>query len=89
MRQRTGLLNKLAMNRLDSAVRKKAEFQARGVQIPQELISELETKYNAPAIRTGRMVLCLESPGKNEELIPAFIVNGKRGAASLFHMVKA
>jgi radical SAM protein (TIGR04043 family) len=82
-------LNKQSMNRLDSAVRKKVEFQSRGVQVPQELISELETRYNAPAIRTGRMVLCLESPEKTGELIPAFIVNGKRGAASPLHIVKA
>ena len=76
------------MNRLDSVVRKKAELQARGVKIPQELIGELEARYNAPAIRTGRMVLCLESPEKNGELIPAFIVNGKRASVSPLHMVK-
>jgi len=76
------------MNTLDSAVRKKAELQARGVQIPPELIGELETRYNAPAIRTGRMVLCLQSPEDNGELIPAFIVNGKRGDLSPLHMVK-
>jgi radical SAM protein (TIGR04043 family) len=89
MRQGTASAkNELAMNRLDSVARKKAELQARGVRIPPELISELETQYNAPAIRTGRMVLCLESPEKNGELVPAFIVNGKRGAASPLHMVK-
>ena len=76
------------MNRLNSVARKKAELQAKGVKIPPELISELETKYNAPAIRTGRMVLCLESPENNGELIPAFIVNGKRAAVSPLHMVK-
>ena len=76
------------MNRLDSVARKKAEFQAKGVKIPPELISELETKYNAPAIRTGRMVLCLESPEKNGELIPAFIVNGKRASVSPLYMVR-
>ena len=76
------------MNRSDSVVRKKAELQSRGVRIPPELISELETKYNAPAIRTGRMVLCLESPEKNGELIPAFIVNGKRAETSPLHLVK-
>jgi radical SAM protein (TIGR04043 family) len=76
------------VDKSDSVSRKKAEFQARGVKISQELISELETGYNAPAIRTGRMVLCLESPSKNGELVPAFIVNGKRGAKSPLHMVK-
>jgi len=76
------------MNRLDSVVRKKAELQSRGVRIPRELIGELEARCNAPAIRTGRMVLCLESPEKNGELIPAFIVNGKRGDASPLHLVR-
>lgn len=76
------------MNRLDSVARKKAELQARGVKIPPELIGELETKYNAPAIRTGRMVLCLESPEKNGELIPVFIVNGKRASVSPLHLVR-
>ena len=76
------------MNKSDSVSRKKAEFQARGVRVPRELISELETEYNAPAIRTGRMVLCLESPAKNGELIPVFVVNGKRAETSPLHMVK-
>ena len=88
MRQGTRLVKNEAMNRFDSVVRKKAELQARGVEIPQELIGELEARYNAPAIRTGRMVLCLESPEKNGELIPAFIVNGKRASVSPLHMVK-
>jgi radical SAM protein (TIGR04043 family) len=76
------------MNRSDSLARKKAELQSRGVRIPPELLSELETKYNAPAIRTGRMVLCLDSPRMNGELIPAFIVNGKRASMSPLHLVK-
>jgi len=76
------------MKRLDSVVRKKAELQARGVRIPPELIAELEEKHNAPAIRTGRMVLCLQSPEGNGELLPAFIVNGKRAATSPLHLVK-
>ena len=76
------------MNRQDPVVRKKAELQARGVKIPRELSGELETGYNAPAIRTGRIVLCLESPEKNGELIPAFIVNGKRVETSPLHLVK-
>jgi radical SAM protein (TIGR04043 family) len=80
--------NEVVAGRSDPLARRKAELQARGVQIPGELISELETEYNAPAIRTGRMVLCLESPEKNGELIPAFIVNGKRAATSPLHLVK-
>jgi len=89
MRQGTRIVkDDLTMNRLDSVARKKAELQARGVQIPPELIAELETGCNAPAIRTGRMVLCLESPEGNGELIPAFIVNGKRASVSPLHMVR-
>ena len=76
------------MNRSDSLARKKAELQSRGVQIPPELLGELETNYNAPAIRTGRMVLCLDSPKRNRELIPAFIVNGKRASKSRLHLVR-
>ena len=34
------------------------------------------------------MVLCLESPLNNGELIPAFIVNGKRGARSPLHLIR-
>lgn len=75
-------------NRSDSLVRKKAELQAKGIQVPPELIGELETKYNAPAVKTGRMVLCLKSPGNNGELVPVFIVNGKRASASPFHLVR-
>jgi radical SAM protein (TIGR04043 family) len=73
------------VNASDSIVRKKAEMQARGVSIPPELLPELEAKYNAPAIRTGRMVLCLQH---SSEIIPAFIVNGKRAAYSPLRLVK-
>ncbi len=76
------------MNAQDSVVRKKAELQSRGIRIPGELIDELEADYNAPAVRTGRIVLCLESPAGNGELIPVFIVNGKRAANSPLHLFK-
>ena len=76
------------MNRSNSLARKKAELQSRGVQIPPELLGELETKYNAPAIRTARMVFCLDSLKRNGELIPVFIVNGKRGSKSPLHLVR-
>ncbi|HJX12375.1 MAG TPA: radical SAM protein [Dehalococcoidales bacterium] len=72
----------------DTVVRKKAEMQSRGVRIPPELVGELETKYNATAVRTGRMVLCLESTAGDGGLIPAFIVNGKRADTSPLHLVK-
>ncbi len=76
------------MKSTDSLVRKKAELQSRGVQIPPELIPELEARYNAPAIKTGRMVLCFNSPAGDGELVPAFIVNGKRAAASPLFLAK-
>ena len=76
------------MNRSDSIARKKAELQSRGVRIPPELVDELVTKYNAPALKSGRIVLCLESPRKDGGLISVFIVNGKRGAKSPLHMVR-
>ena len=75
-------------NPLQRVVRKKAELQSRGVHIPEQMIPELEDLYNAPAISSGRMVFCLESPAGDGELIPAFIVNGKRAARSPFHLVK-
>ena len=71
-----------------NVARIKAEFQEKGVRVPPELIAELESKYNAPAISTGRMVLCLESPAGNGELIPVFIVNGKRVEYSPYHLIK-
>jgi radical SAM protein (TIGR04043 family) len=70
----------------DSVVRKKVQLQARGVRVPPELMDELEASYNAPAIRTGRMVLILEAP--NGEPMPAFIVNGRRGATSALELAK-
>ncbi len=76
------------MKMTDSIARKKAELQSRGVQIPPELIPELEARYNAPAIKTGRMVLCLDSPAGDGELVPAFIVNGKRAAESPLCLAK-
>jgi radical SAM protein (TIGR04043 family) len=71
-----------------SVARIKAEFQEKGVKVPLELIKELESQYNAPSIATGRLVLCLESPAGRGELIPVFIVNGKRAAFSPFVLAK-
>ena len=62
---------------LASVAKKKAVLQAEGVRVPPDLVAELEANYNAPSIRSGRMVLCLESPGGSGELVPAFIINGK------------
>lgn len=75
-------------HKMDSVARKKAEFQEKGVKVPPELIAELESRFNAPSIATGRMVLCLESAQENGELIPAFIVNGKRGVNSPYHLME-
>ena len=76
------------MNATLSVTRIKAEFQEKGVRVPAGLVAELESDYNAPAISTGRMVLCLRSPGGNGELIPVFIVNGKRADRSPYHLQK-
>jgi len=70
------------MKRSDAVATKKAELQSRGVRVPPEIIDELEKGYNAPSVRSGRIVLCLESPAGDGELIPAFIVNGKRAVNS-------
>jgi radical SAM protein (TIGR04043 family) len=76
------------MNQADSVARIKAEFQEKGVRVSAGLVAELESNYNAPAISTGRMVLCLEAPLGNGELIPVFIVNGKRADRSPYHLEK-
>jgi radical SAM protein (TIGR04043 family) len=85
MIQETMQVNKKATA---SAVRVKAELQSRGVHIPAELLGELEESYNAPAVRTGRLVLCLDSPEANGLPIPVFIVNGRRCAMSPYTLVR-
>jgi radical SAM protein (TIGR04043 family) len=71
-----------------SVTRIKAELQEKGLRIAPELVARLEAHYNAPAVSTGRIVVCLDSPAGNGELIPVFIVNGKRGAASPYQLVE-
>jgi radical SAM protein (TIGR04043 family) len=71
-----------------SVARIKAEFQEKGLRISPELVGELEARYNAPAVSTGRLVLCLSSPKGDGELLPVFIVNGTRFTASPFELVK-
>jgi radical SAM protein (TIGR04043 family) len=88
MKQTIYLIKNGNLNKMDSVARKKAEMQSRGVRIPQELIDELEAEYNAPSVRTGRIVLCLESPAGGGELVPVFIVNGKRSPNSPLYLVK-
>ena len=65
-----------------SVTRIKAEIQEKGLRIAPELAARLEAHYNAPAVSTGRLVVCLDSPRGDGELIPVFIVNGKRGENS-------
>ena len=89
MKQEMLSIEEMKMNPQDSVVRKKAELQSWGLYVPEGLIDELEAEYNAPAVRTGRIVLCLESPAGNGDLIPVFIVNGKRGKNSPLRLVKS
>jgi len=67
--------------------RKKTELQANGVIIPEGLFDGLEKEWNAPAVRNGRFVFCLESPGGGR-LTTVLIINGKFAEKSPFHMVK-
>jgi biotin synthase-related radical SAM superfamily protein len=67
--------------------KKKIELQTNGIKVPQELIDDLEKNWNAPAIRRGRFVICLESPDDNK-LTTVLIINGNFAAKSPFHMVK-
>lgn len=68
--------------------RKKIELQTHGVLVPLELQDELEREWNAPAIKNGRFVLCLESPSEGT-LTTVLIINGKFADHSPFHLVKA
>lgn len=72
----------------DTVSIKKTKLQEKGVRIPPGLISELEVKHNAPSVKTGRIVFCLPSPEGNGNLLPVFVVNGKRVSKSPFYMVK-
>ncbi len=67
--------------------RKKTELQANGVKIAAELFDELEKEWNAPAVRNGRFVFCLESPDDGT-LTTVLIINGKFVAKSPFRMVR-
>ncbi len=71
-----------------SIARIKAELQEKGIRIAPELVAELESRFNAPAVSTGRFVVCLESPCGDGEMVPVFIVNGKRFTSSPFELLK-
>jgi radical SAM protein (TIGR04043 family) len=77
------------VTQVPSVARIKAELQEKGLRITPELAARLETHFNAPAVGTGRLVVCLDSPRGDGELIPVFIVNGKRGAASPYELIEA
>jgi len=68
--------------------RKKTELQTHGVLVPEELQEELTREWNAPAIKNGRFVFCLESP-EDGRLTTVLIINGKFAEKSPFHLVKA
>jgi biotin synthase-related radical SAM superfamily protein len=68
--------------------RKKTELQTHGVIVPPELQDELTREWNAPAIKNGRFVFCLESP-EDGRLTTVLIINGKFAEKSPYHMVKA
>lgn len=76
------------MTKTDSVARIKAELQEKGLRISPELAVKLEKLYNAPAVSTGRLVLCLKSPAGNGEVVPVFIVNGKRGVNSPYRLAE-
>jgi biotin synthase-related radical SAM superfamily protein len=67
--------------------RKKTELQTHGVIVPAALQDELQREWNAPAIKNGRFVFCLESP-EDGRLTTVLIINGKFAANSPFHVVK-
>ncbi len=67
--------------------RKKTELQTFGVLVPPDLQDELEREWNAPAIKNGRFVFCIQSPAENT-LTTVLIINGKFAENSPFHLVK-
>jgi len=79
----------LATYRLEVGVlgRKKTELQTSGVVVSPELQAELERDWNAPAIKNGRFVFCLDSP--DGSLTTVLVINGKFAEKSPFHLVKA
>jgi biotin synthase-related radical SAM superfamily protein len=67
--------------------RKKTELQTSGVIVPPALQDELERDWNAPAVKNGRFVFCLESPDDGR-LTTVLVINGKFAEKSPFRMVK-
>jgi len=67
--------------------RKKLELQTHGVKVAPELQDELTREWNAPAIKNGRFVFCLESP--DGRLTTVLVINGKFAEKTPFELVKA
>ncbi|MFA5309425.1 MAG: radical SAM protein [Dehalococcoidales bacterium] len=76
------------MKKNDSVAGIKAGLQEKGLRIAPETAAALEAGYNAPAVSTGRLVLCLASPDGSGEMLPVFIVNGKRGGKSPYSLTE-
>jgi biotin synthase-related radical SAM superfamily protein len=68
--------------------RKKIDLQTHGVLVSPELQDELEREWNAPAIKNGRFVFCLESP-VDGTLTTVLIINGIFADTSPFRLIKA
>jgi len=67
--------------------KKKIELQTNGIIVPPDLVEDLEKNWNAPAIRRGRFVICLESQD-DKKLTTVLIINGKFAVNSPYHMIK-
>jgi len=65
----------------------KTDLQTHGVIVSRELQDELERDWNAPAIKNGRFVFCLESPADGS-LTTVLIINGIFAQHSPFHLIK-
>jgi radical SAM protein (TIGR04043 family) len=67
--------------------RQKIELQTKGVIVPPEVLDELEKEWNAPAVKNGRFVLCLDTPpiGRPTTVL---IINGKFSDRYPMHLVK-
>lgn len=72
--------------KLDTIAWKKVAFQTQGVRISEDLKNELETNWNAPAVKNGRIVFCLRSA--ENKLVSVLVVNGNHAHRSPFSLVK-
>lgn len=65
----------------------KTDLQTHGIMVSPELQDELEREWNAPAIKNGRFVVCLENP--DGSLTTVLIINGIFADHTPFHLMKA